>query len=181
MRWQTLGLVALFALGSTACSNSVSPSVVTTPAPPNIALQTILSDCWGVTQLQALDGTRPNQTRAFECARARLLQMARLYPDAAEPHRLLGWGYYFALQNEDAARAEYERAAEIYRERGLAPEQAEMLVQLAYLALKYDPARGCALVQQAVTTDPTNTRAPQLLRNFTCAAPATPISTPTNS
>jgi hypothetical protein len=132
-----------------------------------------------VAQLSDLDGTRADHTRAFECARVRLLQMARAYPDAAEPHRLLAWGYYYALQNEDAARAEYERAADIYRAHGHAPEQAEMLIQLAGLAFKYDRTRGCALLLQAALMDAANRRASQLLRNFGCLAPSNPPLTAT--
>jgi hypothetical protein len=101
--------------------------------------------------------------------------MTRVYPDAAEPHRLLAWGYFYALQDEDAARAEYERAAEIYQARGRTPEQAEMLVQLASLAFKYDPGRGCILLQQAAAIDPTNARASLLLRNFGCPTNVTPM------
>lgn len=152
-----------------------------TPAPPaaGVVLQQILSDCWGVSQLKELDGTRADHTPAFECARPRLLEMTRSYPDAAEPHRLLAWGYYFALQDEDAARAEYERAAQIYGERARAPEQSEMLVQLASLALKYDRTRGCELLTRALSLDAANARAAQLLRNFDCPAtgPAAPPTT----
>ncbi len=150
-----------------------------TPLPTaETILQQILSDCWGVSQLRALDGTRPDHTRAFECARVRLLDLARQYPNAAEPHRLLAWGYYFALQDENAARAEYERAAQIYGANARPLEQAEMLVQLANFAFKYDPTRGCALLRQALALDATNARATQLLRNFGCPAP-TPVTTPT--
>ena len=150
------------------------------PAPPPAAvvLQTILGDCWGTTQLRDLDGTRLDHTRAFECARPRLLEMTRAYPGSAEPHRLLAWGYYFALQDEDAARAEYERAAEIYRVGGRQPEQAEMLVQLASLAFKHDRLRGCTLLQTAAQMDGANARAAQLLRNFGCLATPPPLAAP---
>jgi hypothetical protein len=152
-----------------------------TPALPasGIVLQQILADCWGVTQLKELDGTRPEHTRGFECARPRLLQMARTYPDAAESHRLLAWGYYFALQDEDAARAEYERAAQIYEKNAHPTEQSEMLVQIASIALKYDFTRGCTLLTRALSLDTTNARASQLLHNFGCPElpPATPSAT----
>lgn len=165
------GLVLV--LGCTPTSNP-------TPAPPtaDAVLQSILSDCWGLQQLRQLDGTRLDQTRQFECARPRLLQMTRTFPNAAEPHRLLAWGYYFALQDEDAARAEYERAAEIYQASGRQSEEAEMLVQLASLAFKYDRLRGCTLLQNATQMDPSNARAAQLLRNFGCLATPAPLSTP---
>jgi len=165
----------MFALGGCAAN------IATPPPPPaaGVVLSQILADCWGVTQLKELDGTRPDHTRAFECARTRLLQMTRTYPDAAEPHRLLGWGYYFAIQNEDAARAEYERAAEIYGAHGRLAEQSEMLVQLASLAFKHDRARGCALLQQAVAIEAENARAAQLLRNFDCVVTPVPRFTPT--
>lgn len=150
------------------------------PVPPaaGVVLQQILSDCWGVTQLKELDGTRADHTRAFECARPRLLEMTRTYPDAAEPHRLLAWGYYFAHQDEDAARAEYERAAQLYGARARPIEQAEMFVQLASIALKYDQTSGCELLLQALALDTTNERAAQLLRNFGCLIPAPGNATP---
>jgi hypothetical protein len=91
---------------------------------------------------------------------------------------LLGWGYYFSLGDEDAARAEYERAAEIYHAVGRADQQAEMLVQLASLAFKHDRLRGCALLQNAVQMDPSNARAAQLLRNFDCLTTPVPLTTP---
>lgn len=150
-----------------------------TPVPAaGVVLQQILTDCWGVTQLKDLDGTRSDHTRAFSCARPRLLEMTRIYPEAAEPHRLLAWGYYFALQDEDAARAEYQRAAQIYGERGRATEQSEMLVQLASIALKYDQTRGCALLLEALALDTQNERAAQLLRNFGCLLPTPGTATP---
>jgi hypothetical protein len=168
-----LSLLTLCAVG---CGGSaVTPETI--PA-PGVVLQKILSECWGVTQLKELDGTRADQTRAFECARQRLLDMTRTYPDAPEPHRLLAWGYYFSLQDEDAARAEYERAAEIYASNAHPGEQAEMLVQLASLALKYDRGNGCSLLQQAARIDPANARAAQLLRNFGCFSSPTPSRTP---
>lgn len=171
-----LGVAALWGLSVAGCARAApTPSATVTPA---TVLQKILGDCWGASQLKELDGTRPDQTRAFECARPRLLQMTREFPDAAEPHRLLAWGYYFALQDEDAARAEYERAAEIYGATGRTAERAEMLVQLASLALKYDQGRGCDLLGQAAAMDPSNARAAQLLRNFACLATPTPGATP---
>jgi hypothetical protein len=169
-------LLTLLVICATACGGPPAPPA-TLPA-LGFAFQKILADCWGVTQLKELDGTRADQTRAFECARPRLLDMTRTYPDAPEPHRLLAWGYYFSLQDEDAARAEYERAAEIYGSQGHPSEQAEMLVQLASLALKYDRGSGCSLLYQASQIDPTNARAVQLLRNFGCLPTSTPPPTP---
>lgn len=170
-------LVLLVLVVHTACAPTPEP----TPTPPtaNITLEAILSDCWGLSQLRELDGTRLDHTRAFECARPRLLQMTRAFPDAAEPHRLLAWGYYFALQDEDAARAEYERAAEIYRAAAQTTQEAEMLVQLASLAFKYDRQRGCGLLHTASQMDAANTRASQLLRNFGCLSTPIPFPTPT--
>lgn len=176
LRAKLLIACGVFAMLAAGCS--AEPA---TPTPVPVAgtvLQQILTDCWGVSQLKALDGTRPDHTRAFECARLRLLDMARRYPNAAEPHRLLAWGYYFALQDENAARAEYERAAQIYGARARPLEQAEMFVQLASLAFKYDQTRGCALLSQALALDPANARAAQLRRNFNCLA-STPVATPT--
>jgi len=168
----------VFALLVAGCG---AEPVTPTPVPADqVVLEQILADCWGVSQLKALDGTRSDHTRAFECARLRLLDMARRYPDAAEPHRLLAWGYYFALQDENAARAEYIRAAQIYGARARPVEQAEMLVQLASLAFKYDQTRGCALLAQALALDAANARAAQLRRNFGCPAP-TPTPTPTRN
>lgn len=159
-----------------ACAPAVEPP----PAHPTagVTLETILADCWGLAQLRELDGTRLDHTRAFECARPRLLQMTRAFPDVAEPHRLLAWGYYFALKDEDAARAEYERAAEIYRAGSRSTEEAEMLVQLASLTFKYDRQRGCSLLQSAAQMDTANTRAAQLLRNFGCLVTPSPLATP---
>jgi hypothetical protein len=168
-------VILLFALANCAAE---APTPTSAPA-AGVILQQILTDCWGVTQLKDLDATRPDHTRAFECARPRLLEMTRTYPDAAEPHRLLAWGYYFALQDENAARAEYERAADIYGARARPIEQADMVVQLASIAFKYDQTRGCALLLEALALDTANTRAAQLLRNFGCLVP-TPAVTPTN-
>lgn len=175
-----LRVIALFCagMGIAAIAGCAGETATPTPVPSSgIVLEQILSDCWGVTQLKDLDGTRPDHTRAFECARQRLLEMARRYPDAAESHRLLAWGYYFTLQDENAARAEYERAAQIYGEQARPIEQAEMYVQLASLAFKYDQTRGCALLLQALALDTANARATQLLRNFGCLVP-TPAATP---
>lgn len=177
MQWfVTVGACLGLILSAAACA-SAPPSPASPPTSAKV-LQNILGDCWGVAALKDLDGTRAEHTGAFECARTRLLQMARAYPDAAEPHRLLAWGYYFALKDEDAARAEYERAAEIYAAQGRTSEQAEMLVQLASLALKYDRSRGCDLLQEAVTTDPKNARAAQLIHNFACVSATVPPATP---
>jgi hypothetical protein len=178
----TIALCA--AILTTACAASATPTA--TPAPAaGVVLQQILTDCWGVTQLKELDGTRADHTRAFECARTRLLSMTREYPDAAEPHRLLAWGYLYALEDEAAAVAEYERAAEIYQQHDRRSDQSEMLVRLAMLAVQYDRLRGCKLLNQAATTDPQNTRAPVLLQNFGCtgtppaaSASATPTPAP---
>ncbi|MDL1897650.1 hypothetical protein FBQ82_15420 [Anaerolineae bacterium CFX7] len=169
------GCIGLLGVSASCAAEMPAP----TPLPTaGTILEQILADCWNVKQLRELDGTRPDHTRAFECARVRLLALARQYPDAAESHRLLAWGYYFTLQDENAARAEYERAAQIYGAQGRALEQAEMLVQLASLAFKYDQTRGCALLLQALALDTTNVRAAQLLRNFGCLVP-TPVTTPT--
>lgn len=165
-----LSLFALLVLCVAGCA--AAPTPAPTPPPASSAvLQSILTDCWGVGQLKDLDGTRPEQLRRFECARPRLLSMAREYPDAAESHRLLAWGYYYALKDELAANAEYERAAEIYGQVGHTAEQSEMFVQLASLAFKYDRSRGCTLLARAHALDPTNARADQLLHNFDCPAP----------
>lgn len=170
-------LVLLVLVVHVACAPVVEP----TPPPPtaDTTLESILSDCWALAQLRELDGTRLDHTRAFECARPRLLQMTRAFPDTAEPHRLLAWGYYFALKDEDAARAEYERAAEIYRAGAQPTQEAEMLVQLASLTFKYDRQRGCGLLQTASQMDAANTRAAQLLRNFGCLTTPVPLATPT--
>ncbi len=162
-----------------ACAPGATPTPTPLPA-AGVVLQEILTDCWGVTQLKDLDGTRPDHVRAFECARPRVLDLARRYPDAAEPHRLLAWGYLYALQDEDAAQAEYERAAEIYQQRGRASEHSEMLIRLAMLALQHDRARGCTLLRQAATADATSDRAAMLLQNFACFTP-TPLRTPTSA
>jgi len=163
-----------------ACNASSTPTP--TPAPAaGVVLQQILTDCWGVTQLKDLDGTRADHTRAFECARLRLLKMTRDYPDAAEPHRLLAWGYYFALKDEAAAKAEYERAADIYTARGRHAEHAEVLIQLANLAFKHARLRGCQLLAQAAAVDSSNARAVQLLRNFACHSTPAPAASPTPS
>jgi hypothetical protein len=173
--------LALFIfLLSVACGASATPTP--TPAPAaGVVLQQILTDCWGVTQLKDLDGTRPDHVRAFECARTRLLTMAQDYPDAAEPHRLLAWGYLYALDDEAAAQAEYERAAEIYEARNRPQDQSEMLIRLAMLAVPHDLDRGCELLKQATEVDAENVRAPQLLQNFACSTQSatSPISTVT--
>lgn len=161
-------LLALALFVSAACGPSATPTP--TPAPAaGVVLQQILTDCWGVTQLRELDGTRPDHVRAFECARTRLLTMAHDYPNAAEPHRLLAWGYLYALDDEAAAQAEYERAAEIYEARNRPQDQSEMLIRLAMLAVPHDLDRGCELLKQAAEVDAENVRAPQLLQNFACS------------
>lgn len=173
-----LGSLVVCAALWLAAGCSGAPMATPTPAPAaGVVLQKILNDCWGATQLKDLDGTRADHTGAFECARPRLLRMTRDYADAAEPHRLLAWGYYYALKDEAAAQAEYERAAAIYEAHGRRAEQSEMLVQLANLAFRYDRSRGCELLAQASAVDAENGRAAQLLRNFGCIIPITPGGT----
>ena len=161
-------LALLFVAGLAACAGA-APTRTRTPAPAaGVVLQNILNDCWGVTQLTELDGRRQDHKNGFACARARLLQMARDYPDAAEPHRILAWGYLYALQDEPAAVAEYERAAEIYARGGFKSEQAAILLQLGQLAMQHDRRSGCDLLNQSAELDPQDGRTAQLLQNFQC-------------
>ncbi len=161
------------------------PAATHTPTPAPAAgavLQKILNDCWGLAQMQDLDGTRADHVKGFECARKRLLDMARTYPDAAEPHRVLAWGYLYALKDETVAQAEYERAAEIYAQQGRKADQADMLMRIAVqMAMKQDPRRGCALLTQAADPDPQNARLMTLLQNFNCVPRATSAATPSPS
>lgn len=169
-------MLAFTVLFLAACVPSATPTP--TPAPPaGVILQQILTDCWGVTQLKELDATRPDHVRAFECARPRLLTMARNYPSAAEPHRLLAWGYLYALDDEAAAQAEYERTVEIYNQLNRTQDESEILIRLAMLALQYDRLRGCTLLRQAADTDTRNESAPVLLQNFGCNSTSFPLST----
>ncbi len=163
-----------------ACTTTATPTP--TPAPAaGAVLQKILGDCWGVTQIKDLDANRPDHVKAFECARTRLLQMAQVYPDVPEPHRVLAWGYLYALEDEAVAQAELERAAQIYAEQGRTAEQADMLTRIAVqLTMPHDQRRGCALLQQAGQVDPQNTRIPTLLQNFNCV-PRSTISAPSAS
>ncbi len=157
-----LALVLLSACDSTAVR---SP----TPAPAaGVILQKILNDCWGVTQMQDLDGNRADHKNAFECARVRLLELSRDYPDAAEPHRVLAWGYLYALQNDEAAEAEYQRAADIYARQGRLADQADILIRIGQLAIQEDRRTGCNFLRQAAQLDPQNTRTTLLLQNFDC-------------
>jgi hypothetical protein len=167
--WSWAGVAGLAALVLTAaCNSGVTPTP--TPAPAaGVVLFKILGDCWGVKELKDLDGTRPDHVRAFECARRRLLEMGEQYPEAAEPHRVLAWGYLYALKDEAAAQAEYERAAEIYAQQGHPVEQADILVRIAVqLTMQHDRRSGCNLLSQAAGLDPANSRVPVLLRNFDC-------------
>jgi tetratricopeptide (TPR) repeat protein len=161
------GLLGLLMLA--ACGPAATPTATPQPA-ASAVLQKILNECWGVNQIQDLDGNRADQVSAFErCARKPLLNMAQAYPDAAEPHRVLAWGYLYSLKDAAVAQAEYERAAEIYARQGDKADQAEMLVRIAVqLTMQYDPKRGCALLQQAAAIDPANARIPTLLQNFFC-------------
>ncbi len=186
-RWSgILGLAML--LLAAACNSGVTPTP--TPAPAaGVVLTKILGDCWGVKEFKELDGTRPDHTRAFECARKRLLEMAQQYPEAAEPHRVLAWGFLYALKDEAAAQAEYERAAEIYAQQDHPVEQADVLVRIAVqLTMQYDRRSGCDLLTQAAALDPQNSRILVLLRNFDCISPTVvppatiaPTFTPTGS
>ncbi len=150
-----------------ACAYRTPPTP--TPAPAaGVVLQKILNDCWGVTQIKELDGNRKDHKDAFGCASPRLLQMALDYPDAAEPHRVLAWGYLYALGDAAAAQAEYERAAEIYARQGRTADQADVLVRIAQLAIQSDRRSGCNFLQQAAALDAQNTRITTLLQNFEC-------------
>lgn len=185
-RW-VHGLTLAAVLVVAACGPGVTPPP--TPAPAaGAVLQKILGDCWGVSAFGDLDGTRPDHVRGFECARTRLLDMARQYPEAAEPHRILAWGFLYADKDEAAAQAEYERAADIYAAQGHPVEQADILVRIAVqLTMQHDRQTGCDMLKQAAVLDPQNTRASFFLRNFGCVAitsvpsatqsPALPTST----
>lgn len=164
-----LGVVVLAACSLTAaCGPGATPTA--TPAPAaGAVLQRILGDCWGVAEFKDLDGTRPDHVRGFECARTRLLEMAQQYPEAAEPHRILAWGFLYADKNEAAAQAEYELAAQIYSSQGHTVEQADILVRIAVqLTMQHDQRSGCDLLKQAALLDPQNARVPVFLRNFEC-------------
>jgi hypothetical protein len=184
-RWvNAIGLAAL--LLTVACGSGVTPPP--TPAPAaGAVLQRILGDCWGVTEFKDLDGTRPDHVRGFECARTRLLEMAQQYPEAAEPHRILAWGFLYANKDEAGAQAEYERAAQIYAEQGHTVEEADILVRIAVqLTMQHDQQIGCSLLRQAATLDPQNVRVPVFLRNFDCVPlteviPATVTPAPASS
>ncbi len=171
--------VLLLALVLVACASPQTPTP--TPAPAaGVVLQKILNDCWGVTQIKELDGNRADHKNAFACARARLLQMALDYPDAAEPHRVLAWGYFYVLQDEAAAQAEYELAAEIYARQGRTADQADVLVRIAQLAIQYDRRSGCDFLRRAAELDAQNTRITTLLQNFECIPrTSVPLQTPT--
>ena len=174
------GLYLISAL-ALVCLSACTPAAQPTPTPApaaGVVLQKILNDCWGVNQIKDLDGNRADQVRAFECARARLLNMALAYPDAAEPHRVLAWGYLYALKDQATARAEYERAAEIYAQEGQPADQADMLFQISQLTMPYDQLGGCNLLQQAANLDPQNARIPVVLQNFNCVPRATLVATP---
>ncbi len=161
-----------------ACSSGTPPPPTAAPA-AGVVLQKILNDCWGVTQIKDLDGNRKDHTDAFGCAKPRLLKMAWDYPDAAEPHRVLAWGYLYAMNDNAAAQAEYERAAEIYGKQGKTTDQADILVRIAQLAIQYDRQSGCNFLQQAATLDAQNERIKTLLQNFECIPrPAAPTATP---
>ncbi|MGE5141718.1 MAG: hypothetical protein ACM3JD_19810 [Rudaea sp.] len=167
-------LLLLLSAGLAACTGAAATSTPTAAPAAGVVLQKILNDCWGVTQLTELDGRRQDHKDGFACARTRLLQMARDYPDAAEPHRVLAWGYLYAMQDEAAAVAEYERAAQIYGREGFKSEQAAILLQLGQLAMQHDRRSGCGLLNQAADLDPQNSRAAQLLQNFQCVPHGTP-------
>jgi len=168
---------AFVLLGLSACAPAASPTP--TPAPAaGVVLQKILNDCWGVNQIKDLDGNSADQVRAFECARIRLLAMAQIYPDAAEPHRVLAWGYLYGLKDYATAQAEYERAAAIYAQQGQTTDEADMLFQVSQLTMPYDQLRGCDLMQQAAKLDPQSARIPVLLQNFNCVPRATIVATP---
>ena len=170
-----MGLLA----GISACAPASSPTPTLAPA-AGVVLQKILNDCWGVNEIKDLDGNSADQVRAFGCARTRLLAMARAYPDAAEPHRVLAWGYLYGMKDDATAQAEYERAADIYAQQGLTSDEADMLFQISQLTMPYDQLRGCDLMQQAAQLDPQNARIPVLLQNFNCGPRATPGATRTS-
>ncbi len=174
--WFALWLVLL--LGLAACGGSPRASPTISPAPLAV-LNKILNDCWGVSQIQDLDGTRSDQTGAFECARGRLLQMAQAYPDLAESHRVLAWGYLYSLKDEAAAQAELERAAQIYAEQGNRADQADMVVRIAVqLTMPHDQPGGCLLLTRAAGIDPDDARIPVLLQNFNCVPRTNPPPLP---
>lgn len=170
------GLIALWGLFGCA------PAPTPTPTPAlaaGVVLQKILNTCWGVSQIKDLDGTRADHVKAFECARPRLLEMARAYAQEAEIHRVLAWGYFYALKDEAAAQAEYERAAEIYAQQGRTSDQAELLVRIAIqFTMSRDQRRGCTLLAQAAQLDSQNAQILSYQQNFNCVPRATVTATP---
>jgi hypothetical protein len=179
LSWQLVSAIGLAALVlAVGCSSSATPTP--TPAPAaGAVLQRILGDCWGVTEYKDLDGTRPDHVRGFECARTRLLGMAQLYPEAAESHRILAWGFLYADKDEAAAQAEYQRAAQIYAAQGNTVDEADILVRIAVqITMQHDQQTGCNLLEQAAKLDPQNSRVPIFLRNFECIPlTAVPLAT----
>ncbi|MGB8648530.1 MAG: hypothetical protein WCF84_25060 [Anaerolineae bacterium] len=158
-------LLALALLAACTAETATTP----TPGPAaGVVLQKILNDCWGVSQIKDLDGNRADHKAAFECARPRLLELSRDYPEAAEPHRVLAWGYLYAQEDDGAAEAEYERAAAIYAKQGRAADQADILIRIGQLVIQHDQRSGCDFLRQAAQLDPQNTRITTLLQNFEC-------------
>ncbi len=167
------------AVVAAACGTAAPRPTPTPPLAAEAVLQKILNDCWGVSRIQDLDGNRADHVKAFECARPRLLLMGQTYAQAAEPHRVLAWGYLYALKDDQAAEAELERAAQIYARLGQTADQADMLVRIAIqLTMPTDARRGCSLLAQAAGLDPQDASITTYLQNFNCIPRTTPVPVP---
>ncbi len=174
-RWLVLTLVLAVTLA--ACGTNPAPTISPGTPPPeaSAAFQKILADCWGVAQMKEIDAKKEEHIKAFDCARERLLGLARDYPNFAETHRVLGWGYFYKNQDTAAARAEYQRAADIYRAQGKKADEADMYRRLALLYMSpTDTTRGCELLVQSLALDPQNSLTQQALATYFCLATPTP-------
>jgi tetratricopeptide (TPR) repeat protein len=180
-RMKRLGIVLLFTLAAVlaACATNAAPSIPPGTPPPEAyaRFQKILAECWGVAQMKDIDANNPLHIPAFDCARDPLLKLAQDYQNFPETHRVLGWGYYYKNRDEAAARAEYQRALDIYHAQARTAEEADMYRRLGLLYMTpTDQTAGCKLLLRSQALDPTLTVTLQALQAYSCLQTATPAN-----
>lgn len=176
-----LGVIISLAIFLTACDSNANTTPTIPPGTPppeaSATFQKILADCWGVADMKEIDSKKPAHLIAFDCARERLLKLGQDYPNFAEAHRVLGWGYNFKNHDEAAARAEYQRAAEIYHTQGKTVDEADMYRRLGLLYMSpTDTTRGCQLFLRSLSLDPQNGETQKDIQSFFCLGTPTPTA-----
>jgi tetratricopeptide (TPR) repeat protein len=125
--------------------------------------------CWNVKKIEDIQGT-PQNVAKFDCAKPKLLSIIQTYPNYADAHRLLAWGYFYKENLYPEAEQEYETAAQLYQKEGQTELAADMLARAAEVYFKEgNKDKAADVAKQALQLDPANTRATTLLRALASA------------